>query len=128
MYGVLDVSHQILPHVAVQSDEGKQIQQAVSVVHIRLRHLHLAGLLRQGVLHPLLHMLCQQRRHQLGHRCGQRGSDNARARQRHYDGQKSGKRAEESPLGAAHGKAQQDNRCSDIYYNSCCHSCLPFLL
>lgn len=64
VHGVLDVFRQILPHVAVQTDERKQIQKIASVVHIRLRHLHLAGFLRQGIFHPLLHMLRQQRRHQ----------------------------------------------------------------
>ena len=128
MHGVLDVFRQILPHVAVQTDERKQIQKIASVVHIRLRHLHLAGFLRQGIFHPLLHVLRQQRRHQFGHRCGQRSSDDPGTGQRHHDGQKSGKRAEQSPLGTACGKAQQDNRRSDIYYNSCRHSCLPFLL
>ena len=115
------------PDVAVHTQPLQQVLQPVGF-HIRLLHRVLFGLFLQGRVHLALNVFFDGRGHQFCRRTGEGGGDDTGTHQGDHHNDQSGHGLQQSPPGAVSRKAQQHSGYNDVYYNRCCHGCLPFLL
>ena len=123
--GVLDLllrlAGQGVPHVLVQSHQGQQVLDGEALVHVLLRHLDLLGLPGHSLVHLRLDLLPDQ-----GRRGGQGICDDGRPHQGHDHHRQSRQGPEKAPVGTVDDRSDQNHSHNHVYYNRCCHACLPF--
>ena len=121
----LRLLRQRAPHILIQAQQDQQVLYPGLLSDL---FRGAVGLDRHGFLHPASNVLLDDGRGQPGRRVREGCGDHSRAHQGHDHHDKSGQGTDQALPGTPNGKGQQNHHHDGIYYNSCCHDCLPFRL